>query len=221
VPCRTSITCSSGRAVDHDLIHFIGAREPVSERNSLLTGNLTGNFTKIGPFGETLPVRYAAESVSCRTIPYKMKQGINSRRTGNLSSRAGNLLRLAGNRPPGEGPPSVVCSPPMTFSGELVGDSSTVEPRTLSPLILVRIQVPQLRKSSLRDGISRWGPCAAGAGSACPCRMRGAYNARSADGAQGNAVVNGWLRPVVWWSATILLIGFWFATIRAVLKLFK
>jgi hypothetical protein len=25
----------------------------------------------------------AAKSVSCRTIPYKMKQGINSRRTGN------------------------------------------------------------------------------------------------------------------------------------------
>ena len=32
----------------------------------------------------------AAESVSCRIIPYKMKQGINSRRTGNLLSRAGN-----------------------------------------------------------------------------------------------------------------------------------
>jgi hypothetical protein len=30
-----------------------------------------------------------------------MKQGINSRRTGNLLSRAGNLLRLAGNCPPG------------------------------------------------------------------------------------------------------------------------
>src|SRR5580693_8085370 len=39
----------------------------------------------------------AVESVSCRTIPYKMKQGINSRRTGNLLSRAGNLQRLAGN----------------------------------------------------------------------------------------------------------------------------
>src|ERR1700730_15074313 len=48
----------------------------------------------------------AANSVSCRTIPYKMKQGINSRRTGNLSSRAGNLLRLAGNCPPGAGTPS-------------------------------------------------------------------------------------------------------------------
>jgi hypothetical protein len=42
----------------------------------------------------------AAKSVSCWTIPYKMKQGINSRRTGNLSSRAGNLQRLAGNCPP-------------------------------------------------------------------------------------------------------------------------
>jgi len=43
----------------------------------------------------------AAKSVSCRTIPYKMKQGINSRRTGNLLSRAGNLQRLAVNCPPG------------------------------------------------------------------------------------------------------------------------
>jgi hypothetical protein len=42
----------------------------------------------------------AAESVSCRAIPYKMKQGINSPRTGNLLSRAGNLLRLTGNCPP-------------------------------------------------------------------------------------------------------------------------
>jgi hypothetical protein len=40
----------------------------------------------------------AAKSVSCTTIPYKMKQGINSRRTGNLLSRAGNLgnCRLGG-----------------------------------------------------------------------------------------------------------------------------
>jgi hypothetical protein len=44
--------------------------------------------------------RNAAKSVSCKTIPCKMKQGINSRRTGNLSSRAGNLQRLAGNCPP-------------------------------------------------------------------------------------------------------------------------
>ena len=40
-----------------------------------------------------------AKSVSCKTIPCKMKQGINSRRTGNLSSRAGKQ-RLAGNCPP-------------------------------------------------------------------------------------------------------------------------
>ena len=33
-----------------------------------------------------------AKSVSCKTIPCKMKQGINSRRTGNLSSRAGNSV---------------------------------------------------------------------------------------------------------------------------------
>jgi len=35
----------------------------------------------------------------------KMKQGINSRRTGNLLSRAGNLLRLAGNCRPCAGIP--------------------------------------------------------------------------------------------------------------------
>ena len=34
-----------------------------------------------------------------------MKQGINSRRTGNLLNRAGNLQRLAGNCPPGAGIP--------------------------------------------------------------------------------------------------------------------
>jgi hypothetical protein len=67
--------------------------------NPLLTGKLTENFTKIGPFGEKIASKNAAKSVSCRTIPYKMKQGINSRRAGNLLSRAGNLQRLAGNLP--------------------------------------------------------------------------------------------------------------------------
>jgi hypothetical protein len=38
------------------------ADEPVSgemvcEANSLLTGKITGNFTKIWPFGETVPVK--------------------------------------------------------------------------------------------------------------------------------------------------------------------
>ena len=51
-------------------------------------------------------------------IPYKMKQGINSRRTGNLLSRAGNLLRLTGNCPPagleepGAAPPCEASAPP-------------------------------------------------------------------------------------------------------------
>jgi hypothetical protein len=31
--------------------------EPVCGSNSLLTGNITGNFTKIGPFGESVPVK--------------------------------------------------------------------------------------------------------------------------------------------------------------------
>jgi hypothetical protein len=38
--------------------------------------------------------------------------------------------------------------------GEPVGDSSTVEPRTLTPLILVRIQVPQPRTFQISPGIS-------------------------------------------------------------------
>jgi len=45
--------------------------------------------------------RAVVENLRNYAIPYKMKQGINSRRTGNLLSRAGNLLRLAGNCPPG------------------------------------------------------------------------------------------------------------------------
>jgi hypothetical protein len=55
-----------------------------------------------------------------------MKQGINSRQTGNLLSRAGNLLRLAGNCPPG-----AFQILQNLIGGERVGDSSTVEQRTL------------------------------------------------------------------------------------------
>jgi hypothetical protein len=74
--------------------------EPVSGRNSLLTGNLQGILRQSGPFWRKIACKNAAKSVSCRTIPYKMKQGINSRQTGNLLSRAGNLQRLAGSCPP-------------------------------------------------------------------------------------------------------------------------
>jgi hypothetical protein len=63
-------------------------------------GKQQGIFTKIGPFGKKAAPQNAANSVSCRTIPYKMKQGINSRRTGNFLIRAGSLLHLAGNWPP-------------------------------------------------------------------------------------------------------------------------
>jgi hypothetical protein len=73
-----------------------------------------------------------------------MKQGINSRRTGNLLSRAGNLLRLAGNCPPG-----AFQILQNLIGGERVGDSSTVEQRTLTPSILVRIHVPQPQNLSI------------------------------------------------------------------------
>jgi hypothetical protein len=55
-----------------------------------------------------------------------MKQGMNSRQTGNLLSRAGNLLRLAGNSPPG-----AFQILQNLIGGERVGDSSMVEQRTL------------------------------------------------------------------------------------------
>jgi hypothetical protein len=68
--------------------------------NSLLiiTGKFTGNCPKIWPFGEKLPARTQQNQLVAGQIPYKMKQGINSRRTGNLLSRAGNLgnCRLGG-----------------------------------------------------------------------------------------------------------------------------
>jgi hypothetical protein len=51
---------------------------------ALLTGKFTGNSTKIGAVWQKIARKNAAKSVSCRTIPYKMKQGINSRRTGNF-----------------------------------------------------------------------------------------------------------------------------------------
>jgi hypothetical protein len=60
----------------------------------------TGEFYENRAAARKIARRNAAKSVSCKTIPCKMKQGINSRRTGNLSSRAGNLQRLAGNCPP-------------------------------------------------------------------------------------------------------------------------
>jgi hypothetical protein len=49
---------------------LVGA-QLVSGRNSLLTGN----FTTIGPFWRRIDCKNAAKLVSCRTIPYKMKQG--------------------------------------------------------------------------------------------------------------------------------------------------
>src|SRR3984893_5000849 len=77
-----------------------------SQRRTSLRGRFPANRENNREFYENRAVwrkivgKNAAKSVSCRAIPYKMKQGINSRRTGNLLSRAGNLLRLTGNCPP-------------------------------------------------------------------------------------------------------------------------
>jgi hypothetical protein len=45
--------------------------EPVCEANSLRSGNLTGNFTKIGPFGETSPVRTQQNQLVAGEFPTK------------------------------------------------------------------------------------------------------------------------------------------------------
>jgi hypothetical protein len=56
-------------------------------------------FYEIRAVWQKIARENAAKSVSCRPIPSKIKQGINSRRTGNLLSRTGNLQRLAGKLP--------------------------------------------------------------------------------------------------------------------------
>src|ERR1017187_10542593 len=76
---------------DYDALHLVEARR---------AREIYREFYENRAVWQKLARKNAAKSVSCRTIPYKMKQGINSRRTGNLLSRAGNLQRLAGNCPP-------------------------------------------------------------------------------------------------------------------------
>jgi hypothetical protein len=74
--------------------------EPVSGRKFPANREINREFYENRAVWRKIACKNAAESVSCRTIPYKMKQGINSRRTRNLLRRAGNLLRFAGNCPP-------------------------------------------------------------------------------------------------------------------------
>jgi hypothetical protein len=80
------------------IIFVLSAKTPAAAK-----GNLQGILRKSGCLAKNCP----QERSKSWTIHYKMKQGINSRRTGNLSSRAGNLSsragnlqRLAGNCPP-------------------------------------------------------------------------------------------------------------------------
>jgi glycogen debranching enzyme len=75
------------RHVESNLRPF---RNPPSESYSpriVITGNLTGNCTKIGPFGETLPVITQQNQL--------VADNSLQNETANLLSRAGNLLRLA------------------------------------------------------------------------------------------------------------------------------
>jgi hypothetical protein len=71
--------------------------EPVSATQFPANREFNREFFKFGPFSAILAPNQRANSNACSKIPYKMEQGINSRRTGNLLSRAGNLQRLAGN----------------------------------------------------------------------------------------------------------------------------
>jgi hypothetical protein len=48
--------------------------EPVSGSNSLLTGKITGNFTKIGPFGETVPVKMQQNQLVIGQFPTKLNR---------------------------------------------------------------------------------------------------------------------------------------------------
>jgi hypothetical protein len=73
--------------------------EPVCEGKFPANREIYREFYENRAVWQKIARENAAKSVSCRTIPYKMKQGINLRRTGNLLSRAGNLQRLAGKLP--------------------------------------------------------------------------------------------------------------------------
>src|ERR1700686_2571552 len=78
----------------------------------------------------------AAKSISCRAIPYKMKQGINSCRTGHLLSRAGNLLRLTGNCPPCAGiSPDLSRLPRPSGRGNFNAAASWIDPKKSSEAV--------------------------------------------------------------------------------------
>jgi len=67
---REAIAWERGAAVKSMADETVNG-EPVSRRSSLLTGKITGNFTKIGPFGETLPVRTQQNQLVAGQFPTK------------------------------------------------------------------------------------------------------------------------------------------------------
>jgi hypothetical protein len=63
--------------VAHDCVVVDAARiEPVSTPNSLLAGNLAGNFLKKGPHRTILASKTRAGSIAYKQIPCSTEQGI-------------------------------------------------------------------------------------------------------------------------------------------------
>jgi hypothetical protein len=69
--------------------------EPVSTSNSLLGGNLAGNFLKKGPPRAILASKTRAASIAYKQIPCSTKQGIFLHEQGILSREQG-ILWLGG-----------------------------------------------------------------------------------------------------------------------------
>ena len=72
--------------------------EPVSTSNSLLAGNLAGNFLKKGPPRAILASKTRVGSIAYEQIPCSTEQGIFLPEQGILSREQG-ILRLGGSHP--------------------------------------------------------------------------------------------------------------------------
>jgi hypothetical protein len=65
--------------------------EPVFTPNSLLAGNLAGNFLKTGPSKAIQVLKSRAASITCKQIPCSTEQGIFLREQGILARKQGIL----------------------------------------------------------------------------------------------------------------------------------
>ena len=85
--------------VAYDCVVVDAARiEPVSTSNSLLAGNLAGNFLKRGPPTTILASKAQAGSIAYERIPCSTEQGIFSLEQG-IFSREQGILRVDGPHP--------------------------------------------------------------------------------------------------------------------------